>query len=142
MQETATVRIGYNIIEATRLYTEFCRDWWLKPAADKTAGPFMLHFNAAKQDWLKTSATAGDMYGNNVSSLSSHTPDYSVPDGTDTTVSEQSDFNDMLSAMTSAALACAAQKEELKELLLCMNATASNNSGVAKPGQRRARYTV
>jgi hypothetical protein len=64
--DTAVARIGYNIIAATGLFTEACRDWCLLEPDAQTFLAFQAHF--CKMDNYRhvtadTSATAGYQAG-------------------------------------------------------------------------------
>jgi hypothetical protein len=61
LSATQVPRIGYNIIDATRLFKLPCRDWRLKARADKTMQTFKTHFSRADVDRASgtTTGTAG-----------------------------------------------------------------------------------
>jgi hypothetical protein len=56
------VRLGYNIIDETGLFTNACRDWRILPPAQQTFDEFQLHFKRWDRDRRYTDTTASAGY--------------------------------------------------------------------------------
>jgi hypothetical protein len=76
----AVVRLGYNILLKTGLFTDGCRDWRKKPQADRTMATFKKHFKMWEKDrrLLLTTGAAGFFGANHLEPPAPVTPP-SVP---------------------------------------------------------------
>lgn len=64
--DSQLVRIGQTLIFKTGLFPDGCRDWRLKPDADRTWDQFKLHFARHDRDRLETATSASAGYANAV----------------------------------------------------------------------------
>ena len=76
----SVVRLGYNLILATRWFEVPCRDWRAKPEENKTLANFTVHFRAADQDRrLTTTTSSAGFHGANAVRTPSQPRPASVP---------------------------------------------------------------
>ena len=116
--------IGYNCIANTGFFKEACRDWCMMAAPHKDSVSFMTHFNAAEQDGIDCSATAGEMIGNNLNLPTGiDDDDYGqAPSRTDTSISDRLSVPDIISALTQQATRIANAVHKHRKSKTCSSA--------------------
>jgi hypothetical protein len=122
------VRLGYNLIYKTGLFSQACREWRDKPAADKTFNNLKLHFKKWDKDrkLLATSSSAGYHGANHASS--------NVPssDSQATLTQLQQQIQALTSALANASTS-APNNSLPSALQATSNASSSNNSTLTPP---------
>ena len=73
--DSQLVRIGQNLILKTGLFPDGCRDWRLKPDAERTWDQFKTHFARHDRDRLETVTSSSAGYANAVQPTLVQAPD-------------------------------------------------------------------